>query len=101
MYKMYKSKVVLFTIVESYNEDEFINHHGFKRNVPETPEKLFTTRTKEEEDIEDTDADNTARPKEKSNKKKNKVETIAKTLGNYYRVSTKKLRLAFLSGGLK
>ena len=71
----------MFTIVESYNEDEFINHHGFKRNIPEKPEKLFTTRTNEEEDNEDTDAENIARPEKMSNKKKNKVETIAKTLG--------------------
>ena len=75
---MIKSKVVLFTIVESYNEDEFINHHGFKRNVPEN---LFTPRTKEEEDNDDTDTENIARP-DRSKKKKNTIETIAKTLGN-------------------
>ena len=71
----------MFTIVESYNEDEFINHHGFKRNIPEKPEKLFTTRTKKEEDNDDTDAENTETPEENSNKKKGKVETIAKILG--------------------
>ena len=28
-------EVVLFTIIELYNEVEFTNHHGFKRNIPE------------------------------------------------------------------
>ena len=26
-------KVALFTTVERYNDDQFINHHGFQRNV--------------------------------------------------------------------
>ena len=26
-------KVALFTTVEKYNDDQFINHHGFQRNV--------------------------------------------------------------------
>ena len=66
----------MFTIVESYNEDEFINHHGFKRNVPDTPERLFTTKTQQEDDND---------PEEKSNKKKqnSKIKMIAKTFGNY------------------
>ena len=25
--------MVLFTTVEKYNDDQFINHHGFQRNV--------------------------------------------------------------------
>ena len=29
-------EVVLNTIIELYNEEEFTNHHGFKRNIPET-----------------------------------------------------------------
>ena len=63
----------MFTIVETYNDDEFINHHGFMRNVPE---RLFTTKTQQEDDND---------PEEKSNKKKQnrKIKMIAKTFGNY------------------
>ena len=40
-------KVVLFTIVELFNDDESINHHGFKRMVPE--KRVFTVRNHNEE----------------------------------------------------
>ena len=44
----FQKKVVLFTIVESYNDDGTINHHGFKRNVNEkTKTSLFETRNQE------------------------------------------------------
>ena len=28
--------VILYTIIELYNEEEETNHHGFKRDIPET-----------------------------------------------------------------
>ena len=38
----------MFTIVESYNDDGTINHHGFKRNVNEKIKtSLFETRNQE------------------------------------------------------
>lgn len=41
-------KVVLFTIVESYNDDGTINHHGFKKNVnKKNNTSLFETRNQE------------------------------------------------------
>ena len=44
----FPKKVVLFTIVESYNDDGTINHHGFERNVNEKNKtSLFETRKKE------------------------------------------------------
>ena len=29
-------EVILYTIIELYNEEEETNHHGFKRDIPET-----------------------------------------------------------------
>ena len=41
-------KVVLFTIVENYNDDGVVNHHGFKRNVGEkTDASLFQIRNQD------------------------------------------------------
>ena len=39
----------MFTIVESYNDDGTINHHGFKRNINTEKHKtsLFETRNQE------------------------------------------------------
>ena len=34
------TKVALFTTVERYNDDQFINHHGFQRNVKDKDTKL-------------------------------------------------------------
>ena len=28
-------EVILYTIIELYNEEEITNHHGFKRDIPE------------------------------------------------------------------
>ena len=42
-------KVVLFTIVELFNDDESINHHGFKRMVPEKENRVFTVRKHNED----------------------------------------------------
>ena len=36
-------KVVLFTLVEYYEDHDFINHHGFERRV--SKEKLFSKRS--------------------------------------------------------
>ena len=33
------TKVALFTTVERYNDDQFINHHGFQRNVKDKDTK--------------------------------------------------------------
>ena len=35
----------LFTFIEYNNDDEFINHHGFKRNVP----NLFYVRSEKDQ----------------------------------------------------
>ena len=39
--------MALFTTVEKYNDDEFINHHGFQRNVKDKDANLFQTNPKE------------------------------------------------------
>ena len=28
-------EVVLYTIIELYNEEDFTNHHGFKKDIPD------------------------------------------------------------------
>ena len=33
-------EVVLYTIIELYNEEEVTNHHGFKRDIPETQRQM-------------------------------------------------------------
>ena len=42
---LYK-KVALFTTVERYNDDQFINHHGFQRNVKENVKELENLKNK-------------------------------------------------------
>ena len=39
--------MALFTTVEKYNDDEFINHHGFQRNVKDKDATLFHVNPKE------------------------------------------------------
>ena len=36
-------QVVLFTVIELYNEGDYINHHGFERSVAEFKEESKTS----------------------------------------------------------
>ena len=48
IFRFISIKVVLFTIVENYNDDGVVNHHGFKRNVGEkTDASLFQIRNQD------------------------------------------------------
>ena len=38
-------QVVLFTIIELFNEEDVINHHGFERKVPDAQKGLETRKT--------------------------------------------------------
>ena len=41
------AKVALFTTVEKYCDDDFINHHGIKRNVQEKETKFLNINLNE------------------------------------------------------
>ena len=40
---MLSTQVVLFTVIELYNEGDSINHHGFERSVAEFKEESKTS----------------------------------------------------------